>query len=83
MCIDLAFLADCGWIFAQHFCNRIGPAYLQLRNILDQSNLAHAEVLNDIKRQFHEETFTRESIWQVIHAHPELGKLHIEVSKMT
>jgi glutamate dehydrogenase len=68
----LSFLADCGWIFAQHFCNRLGPAYLQLRNVLDESNSAHAEVLNDIKRRFREETFTRESIRQVIHAHPEL-----------
>ena len=57
--------------------------YLQLRNVLDESNWAHAEVLIDVKRRFREETFTRESIWQVIHAHPELGKLHIEVSKMT
>lgn len=83
MCIDLSFLADCGWIFIQHFCNRLCPAYLQLRNVLDESNSAHAEVLIDIKRRFREETFTRESIRQVIHAHPELGKLCIEVSKMT
>lgn len=64
--------ADCGWIFAQHFCNRLGPAYLQLRNVLDETNPAHAEVLNNIKRRFREETFTRESIQQVIHAYPEL-----------
>jgi len=65
-------LLDCGWIFAQHFCNRLGSAYLQLRNILDETNPTHAEVLNDIKRRFREETFTRESIAQVIHAHPHL-----------
>lgn len=64
--------ADCGWIFAQHFCNRLGPSYLALRNVLDESNPAHEEVLNDIKRRFREETFTRESIANVIHAHPEL-----------
>ena len=64
--------ADCGWVFAQHFCNRLGPSYLALRNILDESNATHAEVLNDIKRRFREETFTRESIAQTIHAHPEL-----------
>src|SRR5882762_5986783 len=66
------WVSDCGWIFAQHFCNRLGPAYLQLRNVLDETNPAHAEVLNVIKRRFREETFTRESIEQVIHAHPEL-----------
>ena len=59
-------------MFAQHFCNRLGPAYLHLRNALDESNPAHAEVLNDIKMRFREETFTRESIQQVIHAHPDL-----------
>lgn len=64
--------ADCGWIFAQHFCNRLGASYLALRNVLDESNPAHEEVLNDIKRRFREETFTRESIANVIHAHPEL-----------
>jgi glutamate dehydrogenase len=64
--------ADCGWIFAQHFCNRLGASYLALKNVLDEANPAHAEVLNDIKRRFREETFTRESIANVIHAHPEL-----------
>ena len=67
--------SDCGWIFAQHFCNRLGPAYLQLKNVLDENDPAHAEVLNDIKRRFREETFTRESIEQVIHAHPDLIRL--------
>ena len=67
--------ADCGWVFAQHFCNRLGPAYLALKNVLDEANPAHAEVLNDIKRRFREETFTRESIAQVIHAHPDLVRL--------
>jgi glutamate dehydrogenase len=63
---------DCGWIFAQHFCNRLGPAYLALRDVLDENNPTHAEVLNNIKRRFREETFTREAIADVIHAHPEL-----------
>jgi glutamate dehydrogenase len=66
---------DCGWIFAQHFCNRLGPSYLALRNLLDEADPAHAEVLNAIKRRFREETFTRESIAQVVHAHPELIRL--------
>ena len=64
--------ADCGWIFAQHFCNRLGASYLALKNVLDESNPAHEEVLVDIKRRFREETFTRESIANVIHAHPEI-----------
>ena len=67
--------SDCGWIFAQHFCNRLGPAYLQLKNVLDETDPAHAEVLNNIKRRFREETFTRESIAQAIQAHPLLVHL--------
>jgi len=63
---------DSGWIFAQHFCNRLGSSYLALKNLLDESNSDHAEVLNDIKRRFREETFTREYIEQILHAHPEL-----------
>ncbi|KAE9384388.1 hypothetical protein BT96DRAFT_950601, partial [Gymnopus androsaceus JB14] len=66
---------DCGWIFAQHFCNRLGPAYLQLKSVLDENDPAHAEVLNNIKRRSREETFTRESIEQVIHTHSELIRL--------
>jgi glutamate dehydrogenase len=64
--------ADCGWVFAQHFCNRLGASYLALKNVLNEANPAHEEVLMDIKRRFREETFTRESIANVIHAHPEL-----------
>lgn len=73
--VQEATYAYCGWVFAQHFCNRLGPAYLHLKNALDESNPAHAEILNDIKRRFREETFTRESIAQVIHAHSELIRL--------
>lgn len=72
---DYMHSEDCGWIFAQHFCNRLGAAYLALKNLLDESNPSHAEVLNDIKRRFREETFTRESIAQVIHAHSDLVSL--------
>ncbi|EPQ54800.1 NAD-specific glutamate dehydrogenase [Gloeophyllum trabeum ATCC 11539] len=73
--VQEATYAYCGWIFAQHFCNRLGPAYLALKNVLDENNAAHMAVLNDIKRRFREETFTRESIAQVIHAHPDLIRL--------
>ncbi|KAJ7681527.1 NADH-dependent glutamate dehydrogenase [Mycena rosella] len=73
--VQEATYAYCGWIFAQHFCNRLGPAYLSLRNVLDETDPVHAEVLSDIKRRFREETFTRESIAGVIAAYPELIRL--------
>ncbi|KAJ6476139.1 hypothetical protein C8R45DRAFT_370962 [Mycena sanguinolenta] len=46
--VQEATYAYCGWIFAQHFTNRLGPAYLSLRNVLSESDPVHAEVLNDI-----------------------------------
>ena len=63
----LIIFTDCGWIFAQHFTNRLGPSYIALRDLLDESNASHAEVLNVIKRRFRDETFTRESIKDVIY----------------
>ncbi len=75
--ISVPTSVDCGSIFAQHFCNRLGASYLALKNILDESNPTHAEVLDDIKRRFREETFTRESISDVIFAYPELVLIQI------
>ncbi|TFL01414.1 NAD-specific glutamate dehydrogenase [Pterulicium gracile] len=73
--VQEATYAYCGWIFAQHFCNRLGQAYLQLKTVLNENEPTHAEVLNDIKRRFREETFTRESIEQIIQSYPELIRL--------
>ena len=73
--VQEATYAYCGWIFAQHFCNRLGPAYLALKNVLDESNPGHAEVLNQIKKRFREETFTRQRISEAILAYPELVSL--------
>ncbi|CAK9782342.1 NAD-dependent glutamate dehydrogenase [Cutaneotrichosporon oleaginosum] len=63
------------WIFAQHFCNRLGPAYAALKDVLDDNNPDHADVLAKIKTRFREETFTRELIRDVIQTHPELVRL--------
>ncbi|CAD6569984.1 MAG: NAD-dependent glutamate dehydrogenase [Tremellales sp. Tagirdzhanova-0007] len=73
--VQEATYAYVGWIFAQHFCNRLGSAYLALKNVLDDSNPGHAEVINKIKTRFREDTFTRESIREVILNHPELMRM--------
>ncbi|KAF7299440.1 NAD-specific glutamate dehydrogenase [Mycena indigotica] len=73
--VQEATYAYCGWIFAQHFCNRLGPAYLALLNVLNADDPAHAEVLAAVQRRFREETFTRESIANVITAYPDLIRL--------
>ncbi|KIO23889.1 hypothetical protein M407DRAFT_213963 [Tulasnella calospora MUT 4182] len=58
-----------------HFCNRLGSAYHKLKTVLDESDATHAEVLNNIKTRFREETYTRQSIMDVIFAHPDLIRL--------
>ncbi|TYJ56279.1 hypothetical protein B9479_002966 [Cryptococcus floricola] len=73
--VQEATYAYVGWIFAQHFCNRLGQAYIALKNVLDEANPDHAEVLNKIKMRFREETFTRESIREVIQNHPDLIRM--------
>ncbi|KAE9387141.1 NAD-specific glutamate dehydrogenase [Gymnopus androsaceus JB14] len=60
------------------FCLPENPFFLPkapAQNVLDKNDPAHSEVLNNIKRRFREETFTRESIEQVIHTHSELIRL--------
>ncbi|KAJ6602253.1 NAD-specific glutamate dehydrogenase [Mycena sp. CBHHK59/15] len=81
--VQEATYAYCGWIFAQHFCNRLGPAYLALRTVLDESDPLQAGVLADIKRRFREETFTRESIAAAIAAHPDLIRLLYAVQTLS
>ncbi|EJD34372.1 NAD-dependent glutamate dehydrogenase [Auricularia subglabra TFB-10046 SS5] len=73
--VQEATYAYCGWIFAQHFCNRLGSAYLALRGVLNETDAAHAEVLNNIKRRFREETFTRQSIEEVILSRPDIIRM--------
>ncbi|QRV92303.1 glutamate dehydrogenase (NAD+) [Ceratobasidium sp. AG-Ba] len=73
--VQEATYAYAGWIFAQHFCNRLGPSYSALKDVLDESNAVHAEVLNNIKVRFREETFTRESIGEIISAYPDLIRM--------
>lgn len=73
--VQEATYAYVGWLFAQHFCNRLGDAYEALREILDESDSHQAAVLNDIKLRFREETFTRQSIFEVIRNFPNVVRL--------
>lgn len=73
--VQEAAYAYVGWLFAQHFCNRLGQSYQALRNLLDESDPQQAAVLNDIKLRFREETFTRQSIQETLQSYPELVRL--------
>ncbi|KAJ3101712.1 NAD-dependent glutamate dehydrogenase [Phlyctochytrium planicorne] len=64
-----------GWIFAQHFLNRLGNEYSALQNILDLENNTHGEVLAKIKKRLRSDTFTREYILDIIKLYPDLIKL--------
>lgn len=56
-------------------CNRLGQAYQALREALDESDPQQAAILNEIKLRFREETFTRQSIQEVILSHPDIIRL--------
>ncbi|KAI9356984.1 Glutamate/Leucine/Phenylalanine/Valine dehydrogenase-domain-containing protein [Zopfochytrium polystomum] len=64
-----------GWIFAQHFLNRLGSEYASLQSVLDVNNAAQSEVLTKIKKRLRSDTFTREYILEVIKLYPDLIKL--------
>ncbi|KAL0074663.1 Glutamate/Leucine/Phenylalanine/Valine dehydrogenase-domain-containing protein [Phycomyces blakesleeanus] len=64
-----------GWIFAQHFLNRLGKEYLSLNTILDSNNPIHQEVLTKMKKRLRQETFTRDYILEIIKNYPELIRL--------
>ncbi|KAK4516891.1 Chitin synthase [Mucor velutinosus] len=64
-----------GWIFSQHFLNRLGKEYLSLSDILDTSNPLHEEVLAKMKKRLRQDTFTREYILDIVKQYPDLIKL--------
>ena len=51
---------------------RPNVSYVALKNVLDETNPTHVKILNTVKCRFREETFTCESIANVIHAHRDL-----------
>jgi glutamate dehydrogenase len=64
-----------GWIFCQHFLNRLGSEYTALASIVNLSNVRHVEVLSKIKKRLRSDTFTRDYILDIIKLYPELIKL--------
>ncbi|KAI9183335.1 NAD-dependent glutamate dehydrogenase [Blastocladiella emersonii ATCC 22665] len=63
-----------GWIFSQHFLNRLGSEYATLTSLLDAKNSAHVEVLTKMKKRLRSDTFTREYILDIIKLYPDLVK---------
>jgi glutamate dehydrogenase len=64
-----------GWIYAQHFLNRLGSEYASLASIVDLTNPSQQEILAKIKKRLRSDTFTREYILDIIKLYPELIKL--------
>jgi glutamate dehydrogenase len=64
-----------GWIFCQHFLNRLGSEFNALQSILGSGNSAHVEVLQRIKKRLRSDTFTREYILDIIKMYPDLIKV--------
>ncbi|KAJ1953191.1 NAD-dependent glutamate dehydrogenase, partial [Dispira parvispora] len=63
-----------GWIFSQHFLNRLGSEYTSLAGVLNMSDPIHVEVLNKIKKRLRTDTFTREYILDILLRFPDLLK---------
>ncbi|KAI8898836.1 Glutamate/Leucine/Phenylalanine/Valine dehydrogenase-domain-containing protein [Globomyces pollinis-pini] len=72
--VQEAIFGHVGWIFSQHFLNRLGSEYQALSSILDVNNTSHVEVLTKIKKRLRSDTFTREYILDVIKLYPDLIK---------
>lgn len=73
--VQEATYAYAGWIFAQHFLNRLGPAYSALKDLLDENDSVQAGVLSDIRARFRQETFTRGSILETLQQYPDVIRL--------
>ncbi|BGP41818.1 NAD-dependent glutamate dehydrogenase [Rhodotorula kratochvilovae] len=73
--VQEATYAYAGWIFAQHFLNRLGPAYSALKDLLDENDSVQAGVLSDIRARFRQETFTRGSILETLQQYPDIIRL--------
>jgi len=73
--VQEAAYANAGWIFAQHFLNRLGSPYLALKKIVNENDASQAQILNDLRTKLRAETFTRQSILEVIQSYPELIRL--------
>ncbi|KAJ2684547.1 NAD-dependent glutamate dehydrogenase [Coemansia spiralis] len=63
-----------GWIFAQHFLNRLGSEYATLVDILDPTDATDMVVLAKLKKRLRQETFTREHILDIMLRHRDLLK---------
>lgn len=70
--VQEASYAYAGWIFAQHFLNRLGPSYTALKGVLDESDSVQAGILSDIRARFRQETFTRGSILEVLQQYTDI-----------
>ena len=50
------------------------------QTVLDDQNPEHADVLHVVKTRFREETFTRQSIFDVIMTYPDLVPIHCAIT---
>ncbi|KAJ1915487.1 NAD-dependent glutamate dehydrogenase [Mycoemilia scoparia] len=64
-----------GWVFVQHFVNRLGSEYASLTRLLSNEDPSHLEVLGNIKKRLRQETFTREYLLEIITQHTKILKL--------
>eukprot|EP00126_Sphaerothecum_destruens_P008699 Sdes_comp20318_c0_seq1m13973 len=67
--------AYCGVKFAEHFLNRLGSEFVELKGILDSNNETHSNLMNKLKMRLRLDTFSSAYILETALHYPELVKL--------
>ena len=71
--VQEATYAHCGWVFVQHFLNRLGSEFMSLQQLLDpENNNNHAIILSKLKRRLRTQSFTPDYVHEIIRSHPSL-----------
>lgn len=73
--------ATSGFVFSQHFLNRLGHEYWNIKDLLNPADPQHQQILSKLKKRLRNETFTVEFIRDIVQKYPEVIKrLYINFS---
>lgn len=64
----------CGGIFVQHFFNRLGREYEELKSFLDPQNVHHMATLENIRQKLRASTMREKHVWDVLLMYPRVLK---------
>eukprot|EP01134_Creolimax_fragrantissima_P007774 CFRG7774T1 len=68
--------AYCGWRFAEHFMNRLGPEYTVLNDVLSRAeNEVNMSLLTKLKTRLRQDTYGKNQLKDIVQKHPTLVKI--------